>query len=159
EDAEVLLAASELQQLHGQLDAARELLCRGQRLHPQEPRLHRQQAALELQAKKPDAALTCLREGVKTITTRRQGELRRTLANLLLEGEHPRGPRQEIARLEKAGYATAALGYLNARLLVGEGQWKQAVVLFERSRAGLESIAGLDRESEQFLTQIDLFLG
>lgn len=159
EDAEVLLAASELQQLHGRLDAARELLARGQRLHPQEPRLYRQQAALELQAEKPDAALACLREGVKAITTRSQGELRWTLANLLLDREQPNEARQEIARLEKGGYATAALDYLNARLLVGEGQWKQAAALFERSRTTLESIAALDRDSEQFLTQIDLFLG
>jgi tetratricopeptide (TPR) repeat protein len=159
EDAAVLLAASELQQLHGRFDAARELLQRGQRLHPQEPRLYRQQAALELQADKPDAALACLREGVKAITGRKQGELRWTLANQLLDRERPDEARQEIERLEKGGYATAALDYLNGRLLVGEGQWKKAAVLFERARAALETTASTDRESELFLTQLDLFLG
>jgi tetratricopeptide (TPR) repeat protein len=159
EDAAVLLAASELDQLHGRLDAARELLRRGQRLHPQEPRLYRQLAALELQAENHDAALACLRDGIKAIPGRTQGELRWTLANLLLDQGQAEEARQEIVRLEKGGYGPAALDFLNARLLVGEGQWKQAAQLFERARTTLETLTTPDRDSELFLTQTDLLLG
>jgi tetratricopeptide (TPR) repeat protein len=159
EDADALLAASELELVHGRLDAVRELLRRGQHLHPQDPRIYRHQAAVELQDGKQPEALARLREGVKVVNGRLQGELRWTLANMLLDQALADEAREEITRLEKGGYSPAALDFLNARLLVGDGKWVQAARVFERSRAALEAVPSLDRDGETFLGQIDLFLG
>lgn len=159
DDMEVLLAAAELEQARGCTDAARDHLRRGRSLHPEDPRLYRHLAAVELAAGKPADALACLRDGVKAVSARMQGELRWTLANLLLDQAQTDDARKELARLEKGGYSPAAIDYLNARLLVGDGKWSQAARRFEQSRAALEALPALDRDGETFLGQINLYLG
>jgi len=67
--------------------------------------------------------------------------------------------RKELARLEKGGYSPAALDYLNARLLVNEGKWSQAVRRLEQARAALEAMPALDRDGESFLAQTNVYLG
>jgi tetratricopeptide (TPR) repeat protein len=159
DNPDVLLAAAELRPLQGQREAALQALTRGQLLHPQDPRFYRLRASLELQQDQPDQALSCLREGIKTITGRSQGELRWTLANLLLDQNRTEEASKELARLEKGGYAPAALDYLKGRMLVAEGKWAQAAPLFERCRAALESGSATDRDGEAFLAHTNLYLG
>jgi tetratricopeptide (TPR) repeat protein len=159
EDIEVLLAAAELDRICGRAQSAREHLRKGQRLQPNNPRIYRHQAAVELSEDKPADAVACLREGIKSVTSRQQGELRWTLANLLLDQGKADEAQEELARLEKGGYSRAALDYVSARLLVGEGKWSPAAHRFEQVRASLEAMPTLDRDGEMFLSQTNLYLG
>jgi tetratricopeptide (TPR) repeat protein len=159
DDIEVLLAAAELDRICGRADSARAHLRDGKRSHSGDPRLYRHQAAVELSKGLPNDAVACLREGIKAVTPRQQGELRWTLSNLLLDQDKADEAREELARLEKGGYSRAALDYLSARLLVGEGKWAPAAHRFEQVRAALEAILLLDRDGEMFLSQTNLYLG
>src|SRR5262245_60201058 len=159
DDLDVLLAGSEWERARGRLDGARAHLRRGQQLHPEDPRLYRHRAALDLQDGKPVEALGCLREGTKAVSGRAQAALRWTLANVLLDQGQPGDARKELERLEKGGSSRPALDYLNARLIASDGKWAQAARLFERARAALEALPAPDRDTELFLAQTDLLLG
>jgi tetratricopeptide (TPR) repeat protein len=159
EDIEVLLAMAELAQVRGRTEEARKFLARGQSLRADDPRLYRHAAAVELRDGKSNEALVRLREGIKAVPARLQGELRWTLANLLIDQDRADEARTELSRLEKGGFGRAALDFLNARLLISEGKWAQGARLFERVRAALEAVPGLDRDGEVFLAQTNLLLG
>jgi tetratricopeptide (TPR) repeat protein len=159
ESSEVLLAAAELDRICGRDESAREHLRKGRQLHAGDPRLYRHQAALELAAGKPAEAVSCLREGIKVVPARLQGELRWTLANLLLDQGLVEDARRELSHLDKGGYSLAALDYLNARVQISEGGWSQAAQRFEQVRAALEAMPSLDRDGESFLSQTNLYLG
>ncbi|HZT81556.1 MAG TPA: tetratricopeptide repeat protein, partial [Gemmataceae bacterium] len=159
DEADVLLAASELEQARGKLDPAREHLRRGRRLHPDDPRLCQALAALEGRAGRRAEALACLREGVKTLQGRAREEVRWTLANLLLDGGDADEAREEVARLERARYSAAGLEYLRARLLMHQGQWAPAARMLERARAAVEAAPAVSADGEVFLAQVNLHLG
>jgi tetratricopeptide (TPR) repeat protein len=159
ESIEVLLAAAELDRICGRGDSAREHLRKGLLLHAGDPRVYRHRGAIELAAGRSVEAVSCLREGIKVVPARFQGELRWTLSNLLLDQGLSEDSRKELSNLEKGGYSRAALDYLNARLQISEGNWSQAAPRFEQVRAALEAMPALDRDGESFLSQTNLYLG
>ncbi len=156
EEAEPLLAGAELAQMRKDVAAARQHLRLGQQRFPNDPRLVRELALLELREKNRDEALKLLRETTKHLTGAAQSELLWTLANVLLDGgkdEEVNEARALIPRMAKAGAAPASSDYLNARVLVLQGNWAEAARLLERTRAFLDASPELANQVDLYLTQ------
>ncbi len=154
DDPDVLVAASELQRVEGDLPAARATLGRGLDLHPQDARVYRALAALEMQAGEHRAAVEALRAALKKLPAAAQGEFVWSLTHLLIDGDEAERAEAAglIARLRKAAGPSPVADYLQARLLLAEHKPAEAVRLLERARP---TLTGTPDVAEQ----IDLALG
>jgi tetratricopeptide (TPR) repeat protein len=90
-------------------------------------------AQIELQAGRPAAAKQWLTSGLQA--NPRQPELMYSLAQLELRAENRSAVETLIAELRSIKFADAPLRYLEAQILVSQGQWRPAVRLIEDSRA------------------------
>jgi tetratricopeptide (TPR) repeat protein len=157
DDAEVLLTAADVAERRKDWASARKAVRRGTELYPKDARFISARARIEVLDGKTNEALTCLREGIKTLTGPAQADLHWTLINLLLDDSDPEKAReaeQLVAQLQKV--SSPAVPYLQARLHHRKQEWQPAAQLLERARHLLEGAAYPNRE---LLTQIDLFLG
>jgi cellulose synthase operon protein C len=117
--------------------------------NPSRSELYGIAAQIELAAKRPQAAILILKDGLRAIPG--SPELLVELAQLHLNsGELPEAE-ELIVELKILQFSEAPIRYLEARVLVAKGQWRQAVTLLENSRA-------LFDRSKDFLKQAD-FLG
>jgi Tfp pilus assembly protein PilF len=153
-DAEVIVAVAQLQQLEGRVEDARATLKGGLEQYPQDVGLYRALAALEMEAGERKAAADVLRLAVKKLAPAVQGEFLWSLCHLLIDGgaEERREVGAVIAQMRKAAGASATTDYLQARLLMAESKPAQAARLLERARPAL---GGVPEVGEQ----IDLGLG
>ena len=84
-EAEVLLAAAELEARRRDFEKAREHLKRGIELFGKDARFYQAQASVELGAGRSADAVACLREGLKAVRGRQQLDLLWTLGNALVD--------------------------------------------------------------------------
>jgi tetratricopeptide (TPR) repeat protein len=138
-EADVFLEAGELARLQGKLEQARDSLQQARKRCPREARIYLALAGVELQAGQPDAAATCLRQGVKALsgpggqTAPGQSELLWTLAHLATDqGQLPEA-RKLRARLRSAGFASPRLDYLQARMDARGERWAKAAQTLEKT--------------------------
>jgi tetratricopeptide (TPR) repeat protein len=153
EDAEVLLAAAELAQAEKQPERARTLLQQGKQRHPQDPRMYRELAVLELRQDRRNEALACLRDGVKALSGPPQAEVLWTLGNVLIDGRELSEARAVIAQMVKARASSVATDYLNARIRIDEANWAEAARLLDRTRLQLVNAPELANQVDLLLAQ------
>ena len=127
----------------------REIVRSTMQLNPTEPELYSSAAQIELLAKQPEAAIQILKDGLKTISGNR--DLLFNLAQLQLESGNLREGEELIAELKILKYREAPMRYLDARVLVIKGQWRQAATLLEESRAIFD-------RNKEFLRQADFLI-
>jgi len=154
DDADVLIAFAEYQQIDGRVADARAALKGSMEQRPQDVELYRALAALELQAGERKAAADVMRLAMKKSAPAAQGEFLWELTHLLIDGNaEDRGEAATlIAQMRKSQGASATTDYLQARLLMAEGKPAEAARLLERARPVL---GGAPEVGEQ----IDLGLG
>jgi tetratricopeptide (TPR) repeat protein len=161
-EAETLLAAAELAQLRfaadpahlpEELAKARAHLQTGLRLHPQEMRLYRSLAGVELRAGRRDRAVACLRTGTKTVSRQAQFELLWDLANLLIDGAELNEADEVIAQIRQTDASPASVDYLNARVRIHDGHWPEAAGLLEQARPHFEGVPELVKQVDLLLAE------
>jgi tetratricopeptide (TPR) repeat protein len=152
DDVDVLLASAAFAEGLKQFDQAREELQRGLKLYPTEVRLYEAIAWLEIQAGQRGTGLDYVRRALQTAAGETRKELLWSFANLLLDGRDVAEAETVMAQMRKANVNTAALSYLQGRVLVCKSKWSEAARLLERTRPLLET-------SPQVTRQLDLFLG
>jgi tetratricopeptide (TPR) repeat protein len=153
DDAGVLLAAAELAQAEHQPERAREHLEHGKRACPHDPRMYRELALLELRQDHRAEALTCLRDGVRSLLGPSQAELLWTLGNVLIDGGEVAEARAVVAQMVKARASNVAVDYLNARLYIHDANWAAAARLLDRTRLQLANQPELSSQVDLLLAQ------
>jgi tetratricopeptide (TPR) repeat protein len=161
-EAETLLAAADLAQLQAaaepaelpqELAKARQLLQKGIQLHPQEMRLYRSLAGVELRAGNRARAVACLRQGAKVVKRQGQFELLWDLANLLIDGVERDEADAVIAEIRQTDASPASVDYLNARQRIQQGHWPEAAGLLERARPHFEGVPELVKQVDLLLAE------
>jgi tetratricopeptide (TPR) repeat protein len=153
DESDVILAAAELKlasphSANVELKETRALLQHGLQLYPQNVRMYLLMAQLEEQSHHQPEAIAVLRQGAKAIPG--NPNLLWSLADLLLaQGETAE---EEITRLRQLGVSPARLDFLQARALMRDGKWWEAIRTLERIRPDFSTQPDL-------LPQIDLNLG
>ncbi|WP_406695911.1 tetratricopeptide repeat protein [Singulisphaera sp. Ch08] len=152
EEADVIVAAGEITREKGQFEEARKLLGKGMELYPQDVRMYQGIAEIETQAGRPDEAVVILRRGDKALPD--QKNLQWNLADRLINAGKPEA-KTVIARLRKqAEIFQPAVDYLEARLLLNEGEWAEALRRLEKARALMANVPDL----KSLTAQADLLL-
>lgn len=134
DDAEILLAAADLDLARNRPEEARSHLEAGIRKHPRDGRFLLSMARLELRAGRRAPAADYLRRSVRLLT---DFSTRWTAADLLLDAGDRDTARIVLAEVEKAGFSRPQVDYLRARLQIEEENWSAARQLLENARQGL----------------------
>jgi predicted Zn-dependent protease len=143
-DIDVILARASWASENRRLDEARTYLERGLVIDPKHAKLTRNLVALELQANRPGAAIRRLREAVERSPEDKY--LAWTLADLLIQKGEVKESDQLVGKMRgDATLGPKRVGYLDAGLLMREGDWLNAAVLFDRSSADPELKAPANR--------------
>jgi len=151
-EAEVLLAAADRDRMRRQPGSARNHLETGLKLHPQDARLHRALAYLELEAGRRDQALASLERGARAVPEGNRFNLLWDLANLQIDGSNTAEAAKVIDRVREAQPTPGAVDYLRGRLRMAELRWSEAARILEQVRPLLEV-------SPELIEQVDLQLG
>lgn len=117
--------------------------------NPNDPDLYAMAAQVEVAANQPAAAMQILKDGLNMIPG--DPELLFNLAVLQLDSGKVPESEDLIVELKSRKFREAPVRYLEARVLVAKGQWRQAVTLLEQSRA-------LFDRSKEFLKQADFLI-
>jgi len=128
--ADVLLAVADLARDNKDLKEARASLARGIQRYPDDWRMYRSLARLEIAHQQMDAALHCLRQGLQRLP--RQVDLLWNLGFLLIETNHKDEADGVIARLRDEKFPDTDLDYLRARGLFLKEEWLSVIRLLER---------------------------
>lgn len=157
--ADTLLAVAELTDLKGEAGQAAELLRGAIPRFPEDVRLYRALAGLELRAGRGAQAAACFHDGAQRVSGTARQDLLWAEANLRADlGEADAVPAL-MDQMRKAGCPRAALDYIDARLLILGGRWSEAAQAFERLRPLLESKPELVENIDLFLAQCYAQLG
>jgi tetratricopeptide (TPR) repeat protein len=152
-DLALLRAAADPAELPEQLTKARTHLQEGIKLHPQDMRLYRSLAGVELRADRRDRAVACLRSGAKAVPRQAQFELLWDLANLLIDGSELSEADEVIAQIRQTDASPASVDYLNARLRIHDGHWPEAANLLERARPHFDGVPELVKQVDLLLAE------
>ncbi len=151
ENADALLLMAEQHQKRRELALAHDCLAAGVKLHPQDVRLVRSLAWLELNRGNLGSAVAILEEGM---TRSRTGiDLLGPLADLLVQLGETGRTEEIIARLERRPERTAKLQvkYLKARVAMRQLQWGPAIELLTSLRTDAMGIPGLESQANLLL--------
>jgi tetratricopeptide (TPR) repeat protein len=135
DDREVLLASADVAIAEKDVAEARAKLARGIELFPREPRFYLVLAELELQTGKRTEAIDLLRKAV-AVLPKHSGELW-LVADLLIDADERAEARALVTRLREEKADSAAVDFLDARLLLAEGRANKAEVLLRRNQTEL----------------------
>jgi tetratricopeptide (TPR) repeat protein len=151
-EAEVQLAAAELERARHNLDGARNHLATGLKSHPKDSRLYQALAFLELEAGRRDQAIAKLNDGIRAVTGLDRFHLLWDLTNVLIDGNDTGPAAKTIDQVRDSQPTPGAVEFLQARLNMALGQWTEAAQIFEQVRPLLEI-------SPELIEQVDLNLG
>lgn len=150
-DANVLLAAAESAQAKSDLAEAREYLQRGQKIYPQDNRMYRNLADLEIRAGKFTEAIAELQRGLKAIPD--QPDLLWRLADLLIQERQLSEAENVIVRLRQISMQPAVLDCLVARAQASRGAWPEAAKTLQRCVPDLHGLPELEKQAHLLLAQ------
>jgi tetratricopeptide (TPR) repeat protein len=150
-DVGVLLAAAEWAFYQGDLKTGRARLEAGLKAHAEEPRLYQALASLAARTGKREEAVKLARSGLRAVPPDNRYELLWTLANLLIDGGDVAETRKTAGQIQDYTGPTPSVDYLEARCLMAQERWLEAVGMLERVRGSLK-VPSLQ-------VQIDLLLG
>lgn len=140
DDPDVLLAAAQAATRRNDRAEARRLLDHGLERNPQNPAFHALLASVLAQDNQLDQAEAALRRGIEAIPT--DPQLPFLLADLLISRNKLAGPgnaEEWINRLRTRNLRDGLLTYLEARTLVVQRKYKQAIPKLNTARALLAS--------------------
>lgn len=135
DDLEVLLASArhELDTNGGRLDQARTYLERSVKLDPRDSRAYRYLAEVQDRNGRPGDAEATLRQGIAARagggdsgSTADDSLLKLQLTEMLIAQQQWATAKSSIAELRKARVLPEVTDFLDARILVGERQWREA---------------------------------
>jgi tetratricopeptide (TPR) repeat protein len=155
DDSGLLLAAAGLAHDQGDRDTALKVLQRGRDLYTKDANFCKAEAGIWIKENQRDKAISCLKQGLKTLPGDTHADLVWTISNLLLDINKPKElkeARENIAKLQRARLMAGAMDYLEARLLMCEGDWAKAARVLKRIQPKMEA-------APELLTQIHLYLG
>lgn len=156
-EAEVILAASEIAQASGDMRKARELLEEGAKLYPQNVRFAFSLAWLQLHEGRGELALATLREAQK-INPKDPDLL--TLLGDILAREGQVEPLQAVLKDLTAQKASAErVNYIEARLLMRRGRFADAAAKLDTLRGAALRSPALYRQANHLLAQCYEHLG
>lgn len=137
DDVDVILARAGWAADNRRTDEARDYLQRGARLYPRNITLSWRLASLELQANRAEAAIRDLRQAVACSPEERS--LAWTFADLLIQTGEIAEAEQIVSKLRDDGAVSSRrVGYLEAGLLMRQGEWVNAAAVFEISSSAHE---------------------
>ncbi len=151
ENADALLMMSEQYQKRRELALAHDCLAAGVKLYPNDVRLVRSLAWLELNRGNIGSAIATLEEGM---TRAKTGiDLLGPLADLLIQLGETARTEEIIARLDRRPERSAKLQtkYLKARVAMRQTQWATAVELLASLRSDAIGIPGLESQANLLL--------
>ena len=140
---------AELAQERKWLDTSRGHLQRACELYPRDMPMYQALAWLELWDGRSKEAQACLRRGLQAVSNDKERTLLLwTLAEVLIHDGQEAEARDAIARLRKSD-SPANIDYLNARILVHNACWSEAVRALEqvRTRRGFAARGQADRSA------------
>lgn len=149
-EPDVLCFAAALAPVAGLGEETRARLRAGLTVHPRHAALYRALAELELQATRPQEAIACLRRGL--VEMPEQLTLLQSLCDLLIQRGQLDEARLLIARLRQRDCLAARAGYWDARVLIQQRQWQEAVRLLEKAASELTT-------SPEWTTPVHIALG
>lgn len=144
---EVLLMAGQLALGRSDPAEARRQFERGLQLQPQNAAFYLSLAELETRAQQPAEAVAVLRRGVTQLPE--HTDLLWGLANLLIQQKQV--PDAEMARLAQLHLPAAQRSFLQARILINQGQWLQAVRLLEPAQPTLRGWPDISKQADVLL--------
>jgi len=153
-EEEVILEAADLalanpKQADSDLEEARKLLRRGLALYPKTPRIYLLLAQVEEQSARRPQSISVLRQGLEALPD--NPSLVWALAGMLIaSGEKAK---EQIELLSQLGFSQAQLGYLQARIHLGAGEWMEAIRILENLRPELARMPALALQAELLLGQ------
>jgi tetratricopeptide (TPR) repeat protein len=125
---------------------AREIVRSTIEANPAEPEMYQSAARIELADRKPEAATQILKNGLQVIPG--SPDLLFSLAQLQLDSGNLVEAEELVAELNSRKFREAPMRYLEARVLVSKGQWRQAATLLEQSRAMFDRSNELLRQAD-----------
>ena len=153
-EVDVLAASASLAINRGDFDGARDLAARCLKAREKEGRFYDLAARVEMGAGKPEAAESILRQGLERIAEpEARVPLLGVLADFLIrEGDHAgAGAAIEKLRADKAN--PAYVRYLEARVLAGEGRWREAAKVLDEIHVDLARIPELAFDADLLLAR------
>jgi tetratricopeptide (TPR) repeat protein len=132
DNAESILLAARVEQQRNHVPQAIELLEKGNRLYPNDPRMYRHLAWIHYFQKKNDLARQWLQDGI--VACPDAFDLHTALAELLIQGKMFDQVQKIVSDLNAKGVREERIQYLTARIAVEREQWPEAVTLLERLR-------------------------
>jgi tetratricopeptide (TPR) repeat protein len=151
DDVDVLLASATLARQNGDVAGAREDLRRGLKGNPRNPALYAALAGLEVQSGHQSAAGTILRQGIRALPD--DEGLRLGLVEIQIQAGDLERAKTGLDRLRGRRTAPERVDFLEARLLMGRGEWHRAADRLERLRPRLLASAALLQEADLALAQ------
>ena len=155
DDPDALLAAADVALRRDDLEAVREYLGRARDRAPGDPRAYLGLARVEAAAGHAEEAASILGEGLEALEEDEEYgrfQLLWELADLRINDGRYREAERVIDELRAAGARPEFLGFLEGRILAGEGRWREAITRLEAARTRLTDQAEL-------AYRIDLVLG
>lgn len=146
----LLLFAADLAPAAGHAEDLRAQFRAGLAAHPRHAGLYQALAKLEVLAKRPQEAIACLRQGLAHLPE--QQELLQSLCDLLVQDGNLPEAGSLIARLRHLNCRAARAGYWDARVLIQQKRWPEAVRLLETAAKELEA-------SPEWTTPVQIALG
>jgi tetratricopeptide (TPR) repeat protein len=151
-EVDVLLASADLAQMKDELPKARAQLEEAIKRYPRDGRPYQALANVHVQTGELTQAVACLRRGLGAVAAASQFDLLWALANVLIDGNKLDEAEKTITQIRKQNYSTIGIEYLQARCLMQQGHWSEAVKALESLQPRLKTAPELTR-------QVDLHLG
>jgi len=156
-NADVLLAASDLELARNRIDDARATLKRALEHRPADVRLLQAMARVELRAGRRSEALTHVRKALPGADA--DPQLLWAAADILIEAGETSEATVLLTRLDKAPLPRASLDFLHARICLSEERWAEACRLLEGTRAKLTGAPDLLKQTHLLLAHCYQHLG
>jgi tetratricopeptide (TPR) repeat protein len=153
EEADVLLAAAQLERKSGNSAGASAFIQRGFELHPDDARLYQAKAELELQAGHFRQAGATLESGVAVVKPEDRIALLWQLANLVIDDKDYAEAANVLSKLRQANLEGGRLDFLTGRIMVGRKEWTEAARTLERARPLVEGDPRLLRQIDGYLAE------
>lgn len=147
--AEAVVFAANVAMLTDRTDQVRDQITAAIEANPKVFELYRTAAQIQLQAGQGELAMQMLRDGLKANPG--QPDLMWSIAQLELTAGNRETVPQIITELRALKYAEAPIRFLEARVLLSQGEWRQAAELIESSRAFFDRNDDLLKQADYLL--------
>ena len=139
DDSDALLFMADLASRDKDYDTARQYIEKGKKSHSKEVHFYKAAAALAMQQKNYEKAIAEIESGMKAMEGQKALDLLIFKAELQIPANDVKGARQTIEDLNKVrNLRPEVIEYYEARILLAEGKWFEAMEAFNRLRSRVE---------------------